>query len=71
LEFAKEKLLKLMKKIPDAEAFWQYLMSKWVPKCNIVLKLVFNASENNMRMQHLLVDLMQVVGKQETILVEL
>ncbi len=35
LEFAKEELLKLMETIPNVQTFWSYVISKWVPKCEI------------------------------------
>jgi hypothetical protein len=35
LEFMKKKLLKLMEIILDAQAFWSYVISKWVPKCKM------------------------------------
>jgi hypothetical protein len=35
LEFVKEELLKLMEIIPNAQAFWSYVISKWVPKCEM------------------------------------
>ncbi len=35
LEFAKEGLLKLMETIPDAQTFWSYVISEWVPKCKM------------------------------------
>jgi len=39
--------------------------------CDFILKLVSNTSENNMMMKHLLVDLMQVIGRQDIILTKL
>jgi len=35
LEFAKEELLKLMETIPNAQAFSSYVISKWMPKCEM------------------------------------
>jgi hypothetical protein len=35
LEFTKEELLKLMEMILDVQAFWLYVILKWVPKCEM------------------------------------
>jgi hypothetical protein len=35
LEFAKEELLTLMERIPNFQTFWSYVMSEWVPKCEM------------------------------------
>jgi hypothetical protein len=35
LEFTKEELLKLVETIPDAQIFWSYVISNWVPKCKM------------------------------------
>jgi hypothetical protein len=35
LDFAKEELFKLMEMIPDAQAFWSYVILEWVPKCRM------------------------------------
>jgi hypothetical protein len=35
LEFTKEELLKLMETIPNVQTFWSYVISKWVPKCEM------------------------------------
>ncbi len=39
--------------------------------CDLIFKLILDANENNMFMQHLLVDLKQVARRQQIILVEL
>jgi hypothetical protein len=35
LEFIMEELLKLMERISDAQTFWSYVISEWVPKCEV------------------------------------
>jgi hypothetical protein len=35
LEFTKEELLKLMETIPNVQTFWSYVISEWVPKCEM------------------------------------
>jgi hypothetical protein len=44
MEFAKEELLKLMEMISDAQAFWFYVIPKWVPKCKICVMGNWNFS---------------------------
>jgi len=39
--------------------------------CDVIFKLISNATENSILMQHLLVDLKQVVARQQIVLVEL
>ncbi len=35
LDFTKENLLKLMETIPNAQTFWLYVISEWLPKCEM------------------------------------
>jgi hypothetical protein len=35
LDFAKEELQKLMEMILDVQTYWSYVISKWVPKCEM------------------------------------
>ncbi len=35
LEFIKEELIKLVEMIPNAQIFWSYVISEWVPKCKM------------------------------------